>query len=44
MDSCRFMTSSLDKLASNLCDASGIQCDKCKGDMELVHILAYTGV
>ena len=32
------MASSLDKLASNLCGTSGIQCDKCKGNMELVNI------
>ena len=38
VDSCRIMASSLDKLASNLCGASGIQCDKCKGNMELIHI------
>ena len=36
IDSLRFMTSSLDKLASNLCGTSGIQCDKCKGNMELI--------
>ena len=28
IDSCRFMASSLDKLACNLCGTSGIQCDK----------------
>ena len=28
IDSCRFMASILDKLASNLCGTSGIQCDK----------------
>ena len=33
IDSCRFMASSLDKLASNLCGTRGIQCDKCKGNM-----------
>ena len=38
IDSCRFMTSSLDKLASNLCGTSGIQCNKCKGNMELINI------
>ena len=38
VDSCRFMASSLDKLASNLCDTSEIQCDKCKGNMELINI------
>ena len=38
IDSCRFMASSLDKLASNLCGTSGIQCDKCKSNMKLVNI------
>ena len=38
IDSCRFMASSLDKLAINLCGTSGIQCDKCKGNMELIKI------
>ena len=38
IDSCRFMASSLDKLASNLCGASGIQCEKCKGNIELISI------
>ena len=38
VDSCRFMALSLDKLASNLCGTSGIQCDKCKGNMELINI------
>ena len=37
IDSCRFMASSLDKLASNLCGTSGIQCDKYKGNMELIN-------
>ena len=32
------MASSLDKLASNLCDTSEIQCNKCKGNMELINI------
>ena len=36
--SSRFMASSLDKMASNLCGTSGIQCDKCKGNMELINI------
>ena len=31
------MASSLDKLASNLCGTSGIQCDKFKGNMELIN-------
>ena len=38
IDSCRFMASILGKLASNLCGTSGIQCDKCKGNMELINI------
>ena len=38
IDSCRFMATSLDKLASNLCGTSGIQCDKCKGNMKLINI------
>ena len=38
IDSCRFMASSLDKLAINLFGTSGIQCDKCKGNMELIKI------
>ena len=32
------MASSLDKLASNLCGTSGIQCDKCKDNVELINI------
>ena len=32
------MASSLDKLANNFCGTSGIQCDKCKGNMELINI------
>ena len=38
IDSCRYMASSLHKPASNLCGTSGIQCDKCKGNMELINI------
>ena len=38
IDSCKFMASSLDQLVSNLCGTSGIQCDKCKGNMELINI------
>ena len=38
IDSRRFMASSLDKLTSNLCGTSGIQCDKFKGNMELINI------
>ena len=34
----RFVASCLDKLASNLCGTSGIQCDKCKGNTELINI------
>ena len=37
-DSCRFMATSLDKLASNLSGTSRIQCDKCKSNMELINI------
>ena len=32
------MASSLDKLASNLCDTNEAQCDKCKCNMELINI------
>ena len=38
IDSCRFTASSLEKLASNLCGTSGIQCDKYTGNMELINI------
>ena len=38
IDSCRFMASNLHKLVSNLCGTSGIQYDKCKGNMELINI------
>ena len=32
------MASNLDKLASNLRGTSGIPCDKCKGNTELINI------
>ena len=38
MNSCRIMALSLDKRANTLFDTSGIQCDKFKGDMELINI------
>ena len=38
IDSCRFMASGLDKLASNLCGTCGIKCDKCKDSMKLINI------
>ena len=38
IDSCRFMASSLGKPASNLCGTNRIQCDKWKGNMELINI------
>ena len=31
------MASGLDKLGSNLCGTSGIQYDKCEGNMELIN-------
>ena len=36
--SCRFLASIRDKLASNFCDTSGVQCNKCKSDMKLINI------
>ena len=38
IDTYRFMSSSIDKLASNLCGTSGIQCDTWKGSIELINI------
>ena len=38
IDSFRLMASILEKLASNLCGTSGIQCDKCKGNTEMINI------
>ena len=38
IDNCRFVASSLDKLANTLCGTTGIQCDKCKGNTELINI------
>ena len=38
IDSFRFLVSSLEKLVSDLCGTRGIQCDKCKGNMELINI------
>ena len=38
IDSCRFIASSLGKLASNLCHTSGIQCNNYKGYIELINI------
>ena len=37
IDSFRIMASNLGKLTSNLCGTSEIQCDKCKGNMELIN-------
>ena len=43
LDSCRFMASSLDKLASNLCGMSEVRCNKCRDDMKLIKIyVKYT--
>ena len=36
IDSCRFMASSLDKLANNLCGMGKVHCGKCKGNMEQI--------
>ena len=38
IDIFRLRASSLDKLASNVCDTKGIQCEKYKANMELVNI------
>ena len=38
LDNCRFIAPSPDKLSSNLFGTSDIQCDKCKGNMELINI------
>ena len=38
IDICRFMASSLDKLASNLYDTSEVKCDACGDNMELIKI------
>ena len=38
LDKIRFIVSSLDKLASNLCGKSGIQWGKCKGIVELIKV------
>ena len=38
IDSCRFMASSLDKLASNLCGMGKVHRGKCKGNMEQINI------
>ena len=38
IDSCGFMGSSLDKLASNLYGTSEVKCDKCRVYMELIKI------
>ena len=40
MGNCKLLTSSLDKLTSNMCDIRGIQYDKCKVDMDLVNIFS----
>ena len=38
--SCRFMSSSLNRLAGNLCNTSVIQCNNCKDDVVLVNIFS----
>ena len=38
IDSCRFMASSLDKLAINLCGMGKVHRGKCKGNMEQINI------
>ena len=38
IDNCRFMASSLDNLASNLCGTSEVKCGKCRNHMELIKV------